>query len=171
MIKNDYTVRSQKFIQQIFPYIERYMMCPNAYKVDEAVCQFNIEKNRLVKFDWGCSRRVLITSDYVVKWDKCEERPFCGSCEDEYKAYLFVKETKFAYLFAEIFKFDYQGYTFYVMPRVYNIHDNSGFFVQDYCTAEEKAFLNEYFHDLHDENYGFKKGRPIIFDYAWNYIE
>lgn len=170
MIKNDYTVRSQKFIQQIFPYIERYMMCPNAYKVDEAVCQFNIEKNRLVKFDWGCSRRVLITSDYVVKWDKCEERPFCGSCEDEYKAYLFVKETKFAYLFAEIFKFDYQGYTFYVMPRVYNIR-NRDTFVQSYCTAEEKAFLNEYFHDLHDENYGFKNGRPVIFDYAWNYIE
>lgn len=170
MIKNDYTVRSQKFVQQIFPYIEKYMRCPNAYKVDEAVCQFNNDKHRLVKFNWGCSRRVLITSDYVVKWDKCEERAFCGSCEDEYKAYLFVKETKFAYLFAEIFKFDYQGYTFYVMPRIYNIR-NRDIFVQFYCTAEERAFLNEYFCDLHDENYGFKNGRPVIFDYAWNNIE
>lgn len=171
MIKNDYRVRAEKFIHQIFPYIEKHMMGVYTSDVLSVVRKFNADKHRKVDFGWGCSRRVLITSDYVVKWDKSEEKAFCGGCEDEYKAYLFVKETEFAYLFAEISRFEYCGHVFYVMPRVRNIRSRDCCSAQVYCTKEERAFLNKYFSDLHDENYGFKNGRPVIFDYAWNNIE
>jgi hypothetical protein len=160
MKKNSYEERAKRFIAQIFPYLDE---CYDHEEREYAVAQFNEDYHRKVFYTHGMSRYALVTSDYVVKVDYQATR--WGNCEDEMELYEEAERDGFAYLFAKISRYDYEGVSFYIMPRIYGI---GRFFydADEYLTAEESDWCWDHVRDLHNENYGWKNGHVIIFDYA-----
>jgi hypothetical protein len=41
-------------------------------------------------------------------------------------------------------------------------------YYMEFVTSEEQDWLDDHIHDLHSGNYGFKNGKLVIVDYAWN---
>lgn len=174
-MKSDYRIRAQKFIKQIFPYIDGYMYDD----IDETirrVQRFAAEKHRKILVNHGLSRIAIITADYVIKWDihfaqNKSERNLAGDCEKEYLTWRWLLDENpgYAYLFAEIIRFRFGGENFYIMPRVRGIDKDRHGDVYEYVEGDEEDFLNEWFYDLHSGNFGIDlKGNITIFDYAWN---
>ena len=77
--------------------------------------------------------------------------------------------------FAEITKYvSKNGITFYIMPRINKVGESKISVLFDYLRENDASayyFINEYFEDIHENNFGFKNGHPVIIDYAWNYLE
>jgi hypothetical protein len=167
MMKNDYKVRAFNFLKSLYPYIEGSLNDP--YECADGVMAFNEEKHRKVGVAWGSVRVAFISSDYVVKYDYDEVyAKRYGGCEDEEEFYKFAKEKGFENLFAEISSFEYMGRTFYVMPRVNMRASQEGGRAEYYLDGAELEFVDNYLYDLHDENFGWKNNRLVIFDYAYN---
>ncbi len=161
MMKTDYISRARKFLNQIFPYISSDLK--NVIKVSEGVKRFNKDYHRKVIFDSGCVRCVLITSDYVVKWDYSPYyRSMWGGCQDEVNRYKEVKKDGYDYLFAKITSIITCGKKWYIMPRINNIGSSNL-----NLSWAERDYINYLgITDLHENNYGSHKGKPIIIDYA-----
>ena len=161
-MKSNYIVRAQKFMETFYPYMRKY-------RIGDAVNHFNEDKHRAVQCRQGAVRRVLITSDYVIKWDydKRNSKTF-GGCREEYKTYQKVKDDYYGYLFAEITPIKVRNRTFYVMPRVNMRASQEGGRAEYYLDGAEREFVDDYLYDLHDENFGWKNNRLVIFDYAYN---
>lgn len=174
-MKSDYRIRAQKFIKQIFPYIDGCMY-DDLDETIKRVQDFANEKRRKISVHNGISRVAIITADYVIKWDrhlaqsKYERNP-AGDCEKEYLTWRWLLDENpgYAYLFAEITRFKFGGEIFYIMPRVRGINEDRDAYAYEYVDGEEEDFLNEWFYDLHSGNFGIdRKGNVTIFDYAWN---
>ncbi len=156
----NYEERAKDFIHQIFPYL---VDCTHHEDREWAVTSFNMDYKRKVKYAHGISRYALITSDYVVKVDYATTR--WGDSEDEMEVYQEALADGFEYLFAKISRYTYNGCTFYIMPRIYGI----GKYIYDadeYLTPSENDWVSDHVCDLHNENYGWKNGHVVIFDYA-----
>ena len=163
-MKNDYEVRAEKFIDQFHSYIDN---CESLSDIRRAVIRFNREHHRKVKFAHGLTRVAFITSDYVVKFDfgYAEDKRTFGSCYDEVDVYDLAVEAGMDYLFAKPTLVTMFGKTFCIMPRIYGIGKRTND-VDWYLTSEEVDWVYKYVCDIHNQNYGWKNGRPIIFDYA-----
>ena len=164
-MRNNYEVRAQKFIQQIFPYLEG---CENNHDEREyAILAFNHDYNRKVMYKHGMTRYALITADYAVKVDYACTR--WGNSEDEMKLYEEAVQDGFEYMFAKITRYTYLGINFYIMPRVYGIgkkFDDADW----YMSEDEKDWCYDHnLCDLHKYNYGWKDDHVVIFDYAARY--
>lgn len=163
---SNYKIRAMRFVEQIFPYIENCGECIVNYRI--AVDKFNYTKSRKVILANGCSRVAFITSDYVVKMDYDPyEVERVGGGESEEIFYAFAKERGFSHLFAETLSYAYHGKVFYIMPRIGGI----GKYEDDiywYLNSEDRDFVEDYLYDMHNLNYGWKDGYPIIVDYACN---
>ena len=159
-MRNSYEVRAQKFIQQIAPYLKGMT---DHDEREYAVDCFNFDHNRKVHYAHGMTRFALITSDYVVKVDYASTR--WGDSEDEMELYEEAVEDGFEYLFAKISRYDYKGISFYIMPRIHGI-GRSWRDADWYLTDKERDWIYDHVRDLHNENYGWKNGRVVIFDYA-----
>lgn len=159
-MKSNYIVRAQKFMETFYPYMRKY-------NIEDAVAHFNEDKHRAVQFRCGAVRRVLVTSDYVVKWDydKRNSKTF-GGCRDEYNKYQKVKDDYYGYLFAEITPIKVSNRIFYVMPRVKSLGYDCDEWITDVLNETELAYVNSITGDVHDENWGYLHGRPVIIDYA-----
>lgn len=165
-MRNNYKIRAMRFVEQFFPYIENCDEWVENYR--KAVEKFNYTKSRKVIFAHGCSRVAFLTSDYVVKMDyNPYEVKEVGGGESEELFYAFAKERGFERLFAEITSFSYRNKVFYIMPRI----DGIGKYEDDiywYLNSEDRNFVEDYLYDMHNLNYGWKNGYPIIVDYACN---
>ena len=161
-----YIERAKDFVRQIYPFIE----CAEfgMHEMIEQVELFNEQYNRKVVLRHGIARVALITSDYVVKYDyDPEEVSYVGGGEAEVAFYAIAKREGFAYLFAEITRFEYCGHLFYIMPRIRGINSDSWFHADHYMTQEEIDWCDRHrLSDLHCNNYGFRKGKVCIIDYA-----
>lgn len=160
-MKSNYVMRATKFMEQFYPYLYKY-------DIEKAVSIFNTDKHRAVIYRHGLTRRVLITSDYVVKWDydKKNSKTF-GGCKEEYKKYLELKDTDYGYLFAEITPIKIKSRTFYIMPRVNYLGYDVNKDIYEALSDEEYDFLcDTCIGDIHDENWGYLHGKPLIIDYA-----
>lgn len=161
---NTYEVRAQKFIQQIFPFLDDLT---DKFMVNEGVWAFNYTHKRKVRVSSGLTRIALITSDYVVKFDYDKEqiRTF-GGCEDEMEIYDEAEADGFEYLFAKITPYKYEGYTFYIMPRIKGV--GRGFDdAWEYLTDAETDWLCEHrVADLHCHNFGWRNGHVCLIDYG-----
>lgn len=170
-MKNDYEVRAQKFIQKVFPIIKDIMDEP--YEVEDVMQEFNETHHRKVRVCYGEARIALLTSDYVVKFDyDYETIEEIGGCENEVELYAQAVEDGFDYLFAKISRYDYEGHSFYIMPRIKHIGEYRNLYhhADDYMTEKEREWCeSHYLTDLHCNNYGFRHGKVCIVDYA--YIE
>lgn len=163
---SSYEVRAQKFIRQIFDYI---YACEELEEYEDAVDAYNYRYHRKVILDHGLTRVALITSDYVVKIDYsyANIQRFGGGMK-EYNFYKMAEREGFGYLFAKITPYEYQGITFYIMPRVKGImrYDEDA---NEYMTEAENDWCSEHeLYDLHCRNYGWSNGHVLIFDYGAN---
>jgi len=170
MKKSAYYLRAQKFIAQIFPYIDGCGdNCENEYEYRDALRNaikrfLRDHPNRKIDTKYGISRVALVTSDYVVKIDYNFESDF-GTSTDEIEAYKFARRSGYGKYFAEIMRYTFGGLDFYIMPRVRGIGRKEGD-AWEYVPEDVSDFLNEYFYDLHNHNYGWCDNHVVIFDYA-----
>lgn len=164
-MKSDYKVRARHFLEEIWPYIENCGNEPYQYRI--AMRKYNFHKSRHVLVGSGCVRVALVTSDYVIKFDYCpEEARRVGGCADEAKFYAFAKSKGFAHLFAESTPFIFHNRAFFIMPRIEGIGRYEDAYVQEFLNDDDRDFVDEYLYDMHDQNYGWKNGYPVIIDYA-----
>ena len=165
-MKSSYEVRAQRFIMQIAPYVkdcveeEDYEMAVNAIR--------QIMPNRRILCASGCARTAFITSDYVVKMEHDEGSvQWYGGCENEMRLYSYAEEDGMDYLFAKITPFDYDGKTYYIMPRIKGVRPWSGKWAWEYMTEEEQAWCRWHgLEDLHCGNFGFRNHQLCIIDYG-----
>lgn len=155
-----YEERAKDFIKQIFPYLDG---CDQHNDRKWAILAFNHTYKRKVIYAHGMTRYALITSDYVVKVDYAQTR--WGNCEDEMEVYEEAVADGFEYLFAKISRYDYNGKTFYIMPRIHGI-GKKDYDADEYLNEEECDWVWEHVCDLHNQNYGWENGHVVIFDYA-----
>lgn len=164
-MRNDYETRAKKFIEQITPYL---MDANTLREIESNIFWFNLQNNRKVKFCHGLTRFALITSDYVIKMDYGHEMRF-GHCVDEYEVYKKAEHDGFGYLFAKVTPYEYNGLTFYIMPRIRYINARRSHYydVYEWLNDDEYDWLEENgIFDLHCGNYGWKNDYPVIIDYA-----
>lgn len=164
----NYIERAEDFIKAIYPFICGSLH--DRYGVFNAVKNFNATYNRKVICMHGCVRVALITSDYVVKFDYNEEEiPFLGGGEKEVRIYNRAKEDGFGYLFAPITRYVYDNNAFYIMPRINGIgkEEYDDYYAEELMTEEESDYIDELgLTDLHNYNFGFRKGKICLVDYA-----
>lgn len=167
-MKSSYIVRARQFAWDIYPFIRE---CKTVSDYEEAVENFNIINHRKVRVACGQTRVVLITSDYVLKIDYGTRQELYGGCENEHRAYQKVYNDGYAYLFARITPVMVNEKVYYIMPRIERIgaEFNDWNEAYDVVNDDESEYLYENFRDLHYENFGTRKGRPVIVDYAYNF--
>ena len=161
-MESSYEIRAQRFVRDIFPFING---CVRAHDYCDRVKWFNACRHRNVKVEYGQTRVVLITSDYVVKIDYGTRARYYGGCADELIMYNRAVEAGFEYLFAKISLYTYCGHDFYIMPKVDGIGDAEDE-AYDLVTPEESDWLYDNVNDLHYKNFGFKDDRVVLVDYA-----
>lgn len=168
-MQNNYEVRAQKFIQQIFPFIEDIM--EDFYEIEDAVDTFNETYHRKVSMRYGDARVALITSDYVVKFTyDYEAEEEIGGGENEIALYEQAVKDGFEYLFAKVSRYEYMGKYFYIMPKIDHIGERKNLWnhADDFMTPEEQNWCEDHFLiDLHSSNFGFRGGKVCIVDYAY----
>ena len=98
-MKTDYTVRAQKFLEEIFPVIEKFLGDPE--DLADALFDYCDKKHERVQVRNGVSRWAVIRSDYVIKYDYNEDC-WAGNCPDEVRKYAQAEKDGYAYLFAKI---------------------------------------------------------------------
>jgi len=149
----------------IFPLIED---CQDVWDFRDAVAMFNRVYTRKVRCKNGIARVAFISSDYVVKleYDPYEVSSVGGG-ENEMAIYAIAEQEGFAYLFAKVSRFEYNGKRFYIMPRIHGIGKCEYSYADELMTDEENDFCNRHrITDLHSNNYGFRKGHVCLVDYA-----
>lgn len=163
-MRNGYEVRAEKFIHKIFDYIWE---CEDIEGYEEAVRFFNRDYHRRVRVAHGLTRVVLITSDYVVKIDcgSNYDRMTFGTCANEVDIYARAKEEGFEYLFAKPTEIEYQGMIFCVMPRISGI-GKTNYDADWHMNDRERDWVCDHVFDMHNGNYGWKDGHPVLIDYA-----
>lgn len=160
-MKSDYIVRARKFLKQVYPYLKGDFN--NVEKILIDIYKFNINNKRKVIVQSGSARCVLITSDYVIKWDYNKNGVECwGGCAEEITNYNEAVRDNYDYLFAKITRIRVCGKYFYVMPRINNVGKEYGNFTDD----EIQYLRDKGYSDIHEMNYGSYKNKRILIDYA-----
>lgn len=136
----------------------------NVLAVCDDVDKFNTMYHRKVEVFHGATRIVLVTSDYVVKFDFGMAVYDYGGCEDEVNMYNVALGAGYAHLFAPITRIVVHGYKFYVMPRVHGV----GHIYEPWNNIDwdDWVWLNDHVGDLHNNNWGILHNTPIVIDYA-----
>jgi len=165
---NNYVVRAMKTLNMLEEYIAD---ADTLRKVWNGVSLFNHRHHRAVEVQNGATRVALITSDYVIKFDRedldarDDALDTFGGCEQELDFYKYANKKGFGYLFAPITRVSMKSRDYYIMPRIRYIGTGDGD-VTWWLHGKEREFVEEHLFDLHEKNYGFVKGEPCIIDYA-----
>lgn len=175
MIKNDYIVRAKKFIDKFDEYFRAHLIDENVGSaIIGAVWQFNYEhKNQHIKLSSGGTRKALITSDYVIKMDF--RKTNWGTCDTEYQMWHEAIKDGMSDIFVPITKYKAR---YYIMPRVTTLNQDkySEWYEAgkispiDKFTDEQIRYLNYNIDDLHCYNVGYWHRKPVVLDYAANYL-
>lgn len=169
-MKKSYIERAQNFMIRYIKWCEK-----NGYPYNEKgaimhYCYLRSNSRTSVKFAAGCCRASFITSDYCIKIEfKGTQADDYGGNDSEIWAWEnYIKGSGFEYLFAKPTEFSYNGCYCEIMPRIKGV-GTGGDYVRRYLNEEECEFVDNYFDDMHMNNYGFKNRRPVIIDYAYRY--
>lgn len=172
-MKSNFAVRAEKFMNDFYSWaVENYgnRFWGSLYMINDVVEAYNDTHRRNVKVYNGAVRAVLVTSDYVIKWDYADDDDVnCyGGCDQEYEAYeQIVKGSNYEYLFAEVVRIYVGNMAFNIMPRIANTaYECKHKELAEYLSCDEYYWLIRNFGDLHRGNWGLKNGYPIITDYA-----
>lgn len=168
-MKSDYRIRARKFLDNILPYISDVLTDTGI--VSKIIDEYNVNHSRKIEVHEGSARCVLVTSDYVIKWDyDAKNVKKIGGCEKEWEVYQQAKRAGMAYLLAECMLVERKDVVFEIMPRVpaigYRCHKNKG--IAEFLTEEEFHWLSYIglLRDMHSWNWGLKYNKPVIIDYA-----
>lgn len=164
MTKTAYTERAKKFISQIYPYIKDFQCLTD---IESMIEDFNKDKHRKVQMNYGSSRCVLITSDYVVKFDY-EDNPYWGNCPEELKAWNLIQEEypDKVQFFAPIELYLYEGMDFYIMPYIRGVGSSRTEYLLNNYDENSRQWLYSVVSDFHSLNFGNKNNTPVCIDYA-----
>ena len=169
-MKKSYIERAQNFMIRYIKWCEK-----NGYPYNEKgaimhYCYLRSNSRTSVKFAAGCCRASFITSDYCIKIEfKGTQADDYGGNDNEIWAWeKYINGSGFEYLFAKATEFSYNGCYCEIMPRIKGV-GTGGDYVCRYLNEEECEFVDNYFGDMHMNNYGFKNKRPVIIDYAYQY--
>ena len=162
-MKTDYTTRAKKFVAILDAIIEEYGLDD----ITRGIYEYNYFHKRNIVFSHGLTRYAFITSDYVIKidYDPYQIETF-GGCEDEIEIYTQAKKDNMEYHFAEITRYEYNGTKYYIMPRINGVmkYEEDA----DYYMDEDELcyILTKGICDLHNGNYGWRKGHVCLIDYG-----
>lgn len=164
-MKFEYVERAKWFMKDFLHYINNDTFILNdAVMLSEAIEKYNKTFDCNLCYDSGQTRHVLIYSDFVIKWDKGEERiKRFGGCENEVKMYDKAEDMGMAYLLARITPIEINGLNFYVMPKVDYVAEAD---IYEYLTEQEIFWMDDNLGDIHSENWGWIDDNVVIFDYA-----
>lgn len=164
-MRNNYETRAKRFINSFFadfhmPEHRQTLYCLQYVK------DYNMAYKRNVKFEYGYTRFVFITSDYVIKMDYFKSQ--FGLCRDEVEVYEQAENDGMEYLFAKITPYEFNGNVYYIMPKVTGIDEEREEELEDFLSDKEYNYIYDELHldDLHRGNFGVKDGQVTIFDYA-----
>ena len=167
-MKKNYEARATRFIESTL--VKMFDGCTNFYDFTYAIDCYNANHKRTLNWAHGVSRIAIIRSDYVVKVDY---RPTgrwangrAGNCESELEVYMQAVADGMEHLLAKTTVLHMNGLTFSIMPRINGIDDWSRNWT-DHCTIEERIWLIDHVHDLHDGNVGYRRNKVCVVDYAW----
>lgn len=141
----------------------------NQDAVRKALGRCNLKLHYRAKFNYGCTRYVIIGKDWAAKWDYIDDDSGFGGCEDEVAMYNYAKNDGYEYLLAKPTKVKVSSYTFYIYPRATVLGIHSGHELEEVLNEVEIEYLTNNILDIHDENWGYIDGRPVIIDYAATY--
>lgn len=173
-MKKSYIERAMRMAELLSSYMEDYNKNESIYvRCKMAAFEYNKRHSRSsMSVDNGSTRIAFIISDYVLKVDYKEIKTY-GNSETELEAWDFICKNGMEEYFAEITKYTSKsGITFYIMPRIKHVgeYDEESLFEALYETdIVAYSFIQDYFYDFHENNFGFKNGHPVMIDYAWNY--
>lgn len=170
-MKHSYYDRAVHFLHQIAPFVNDW---GDYFSIINAITEFNTTKSRKVLYNSGMTRHCLITSDYVVKWDKTEESAqywvnTFGGVHSEIAFYKVACNDGRGHLFAEALEYHFQGVEFEIMPRVDCLGMDRGTEGRDVFDEDDWDYIETNVLDVHDENFGYLHGVPIVIDYAGAY--
>lgn len=170
-MKHSYYERAIHFLHQIAPFVDDW---GNYFSIIAAIQTFNTTKSRKVLYNSGMTRHCLITSDYVVKWDKTEENARYwlnnfGGVHSEIAFYKVACNDGRGHLFAEALEYHFQDVEFEIMPRVDCLGMDRGTEACDVFDEDDWDYIETNVLDVHDENFGYLHGVPIVIDYAGAY--
>lgn len=167
-MKSSYEVRAMKFAQVLS---RLFAHCKYLDDYKAVIAEYNRTHSRPLHFAYGVSRIAIIRSDYVIKFDHIPESGWddgrAGNCKSEEEVYARACTDGFEYLLAKTTVYTVNELTFSIMPRVNHVGDWERYWA-DYCTDEERAWLYENVYDLHEGNVGYKNGKVVVIDYAWD---
>ena len=169
-MKKSYIERAQNFMIRYIKWCEK-----NGYPYNEKgaimhYCYLRSNSRTSVKYAAGCCRASLITSDYCIKieFNGTQANDYGGNDNEIWAWEKYINGSGFEYLFAKATEFSYNGCYCEIMPRIKGV-GTGGDYVCRYLNEEECEFVDNYFGDMHMNNYGFKNKRPVIIDYAYQY--
>ena len=170
-MRSNYVERAEKFMRAFVRNYGHPMPNGRLAELEKAVEYYNTTHKRIhLSYGYGISRCAFILSDYVIKWDyDAHGVSEWGGCEDEIK--LYAKAVKYGqqYLLAPITRIRVYGRFYYVMPRCTRTSIFEKRHDLYYYLGEQKMwqlYKTLCLGDLHDGNWGFLHGQPVVFDYA-----
>lgn len=161
----DYIAHAVAFINEIASLLPRVLLYR---ELSRLAYEYSHTHDCKVRVQQGISRIVFVASDYVVKLDRNSEYNEFGNCETEYEMYHFMVEHGYGEYFAPVTKVTVNYHDFYIMPKVSGIHETDGEAWEWIAEKDETAadFIADNVDDLHNGNYGWENGHPVIIDYA-----
>lgn len=156
-----YQMRAYQYIKAMFQYVNDWHDWDDIMNATEKTF-WNTGKHAVV--ECGSARIVVIGKDFAVKWDYDACVSEIGGCEDEFNKYKKSLSSGYSHLLAPVFRFQYRGRFFYVMPKANDIgsHNDIGWFISE----KEYKWLIKNVGDLHSWNWGRINGKPVVIDYA-----
>lgn len=172
MTKTPYEVRAYRFAAMLCKlfvgcqYLEDYLTAIKAYNKTHSM--------KLV-YHFGVSRIAILRADYVVKfamvpdevWDNGDGSCRAGDNDTEYEVYQRAVRDGFAYLLAKTTPVVINGHSIAIMPRIDHVGDESRLW-WECVTDKEYDWLTDNVNDLHSGNVGYRNGKPVVIDYAWD---
>ena len=162
-----YIEKAKAFIQHFYPFMKE---CTNIHEFEDAIGYYNMVDHKHIEVSRGSTRVCLLSRDFVIKIDYCEDEDSheFGDCESELRLYEEAVEDNMDYLFAEVTRYFYRNIFFYIMPRIGDIYktwDNATRFmsISECLWCKSKGLF-----DIGSGNYGWRDGKICIFDYAAN---
>lgn len=166
-MKNNYEARALKFAETVLAPL--FQDCHTLSDYQRQIFNYNETHKRPLHYANGVSRITILRNDYVIKFDIIPTGSFsdgrAGDCESELQIYKRAVEDGFSHLLAKPSLYYWGSKPFLIQPLVSGIGRTDCWWY--YCSDEEEYWLDHNIYDLHSHNYGFRKGKICIFDYAW----
>lgn len=167
-MKSSYEDRAYKFAMETL--VPMFKHCRGCQSFENAIERYNQTHARKLMYAHGVSRIVIIRADYVIKFDMVPSGRWrdgiAGNCMSEAAVYARAEREGMAHLLAKPSVHVVGKRVFSIMPRINHVGEWHSLHAT--LTDEEYDWLCDNVRDLHDDNMGWRRGKPIVIDYGWD---